>query len=441
MIFVPLMLLGIILYFTEWRVWSGVIFFFFISVGFEFIPYQIFDTGVVISKATDFALIQTVVIFFFGYFRYDDFWVKNKLTIAILCFLAFIVVSMLYSRLHLHVAIDDILRSARSYFFVLAYFVFRRFTREEILQLLRILFFITMVGCSLYVIQAFTGFPLLAGSKPGVFGVLNRYFNIPVLFYVLVGYALLWNPYKGFWKYYSLVIFCMAAICSQHRGMMVAIFIATFMGVYIMEGGLKGVFKYLLIGGLVLLPVLDLVLDRFGTDSSTDIEGVFGSAIIDEQPQELSSAGTFGFRLGVLFERWLYVAEKPERIAMGVGFMTEGSERAKQEFNFFIGLVSDETGETVQLDTSDMAWIVFLLRLGFVGTFFFLMLYIVIGCFFYKHRKDRLCLVFLVYIVILFINSVSSGELSNTWMMVPALMIYALKDKELRSETDMQIEE
>lgn len=436
MIFFPIILFGIALYFTKWRMWSGVIFFFFLSNGFQFVPEQFFETGLIVSKSPDFALIYVLAICLIGVIRYDDFIVKNKITIGIAAFAIFVLISILYSRFHLNVIWSDIIRTSRYFFFVLAYFVFRRFSRDEIMAMLKILIIVTLIGCTLYVIQAVTGFPLLAGSRPGKFGVLNRYYNFPILFYVLIGYVFFLNPFKGVLKYYSIVIFCLVAVASQHRLMMFAVFVASFWAIIIKEGGLKGVFKYLFIGALALLPVLDVLIDRFSDNTTKDIDGVLGGAFT-EYSGEMSVDGTFLFRMALLYERGLYVLEEPIRMVFGVGLMAENSTQTEQEFDFIIGLMTPEN-TVIQLDTSDISWVPFMLRLGFVGTAIYLSLYFMLGLFFYKYRKEAFMLVSFFYIVLISINSVSSIELSNTQMIVPLLIAYACKERELKLSENIE---
>ena len=436
MIFFPIILFGIALYFTKWRMWSGVIFFFFFSKGFQFVPDKFFETSFIVSKAPDFALIYVLAICLIGIIRYDNFIVKNKITIGIAVFTAFVLISILYSRFSLNVIWSDIIRTSRYFFFVYAYFVFRRFTKEEVLGMLKILAVVTLVGNTLYVIQSVTGFPLLAESSPGKYGVLNRYYNFTILFYVLIGYIFCLNPFKGFWRYYSIVIFCLVAVASQHRLMMFAIFVSCFWGIIIQEGGLKGVFKYLFIGGLALLPVLDVLIDRFSDNTTKDIDSVLGGAFTDYSG-ELSIDGTFLFRMALLYERGEYILEEPARMVFGVGMMAENSAQAEQEFNFVIGLKTPED-TVVQLDTADIAWVPFVLRLGIVGTVIYLSLYFMLGRFFYKYRKEKFMLASFFYIILISINSISSVELSNTQMIVPLLIAYAYKENELKLSEDVQ---
>lgn len=411
---------------------------FFMSNGFQFIPESLFETGFGISKSSDFAIFYIFSIFTISIFRYKDFLVKDGITRAIWIFMSFVLVNMAVSYFKYSVSIVDIIKTTRIYFYVLSYFIFRRLSVEELKQILNIAFVITLIGATLYVVQAIIGKPLLAGSAwTGTFGEINRYYNIPILYYCFIIYAIFSNPLRGGLKYFSIVIFLLVAIVSLHRGVMAAIFIVSFVGIFIKEGSLKGAFKYLLVGGLCLAPILDTILDRFGNDRTTeDINSVMGGAFVDYS-NEVGANSTFLFRIALFYERLDYVLEEPIRMVFGVGYMTEESSHSDPNFNFIVGLPDDD-GQIAQLETSDMAWPNFILRLGFVGTFIFMNLYYVLWRKFYEGKDDPFVLSFLLYILLLLITSMSSVELYYTQMIVPVMMVYVIQNNKanFKLETD-----
>lgn len=59
----------------------------------------------------------------------------------------------------------------------------------------------------------------------------------------------------------------------------------------------------------------------------------------------------------------------------GLGFMAEGSKYTDNNFNFIIGLSDKTTDEIIQVDTSDIAWSLLILRYGILGTLMLLILY------------------------------------------------------------------
>ncbi|GAB6011854.1 hypothetical protein [Viscerimonas tarda] len=429
MLFYPLLIIGILFYFTDKRVLSALIFFFFVCDGFQLVPLSLFDTRHVINKAPDFALLYIVGIFIVGLFKYRDFITKNKLATAIWIFLAFVFVNMCINKFIYGVPWNEILKTSRYFFFVLSYFVFRRLTKEEILLILKILVLITAALCFIYVIQSFTGRPLLTGAtKKGVFGKINRYYNIPYLYYFFLYFAFFSNPLKGGLKYTSIGIFILVAIVSLHRGLMVSIFLTVFLGIFL-QGGFKGVSKYILIAGLVLVPFAENLTERFANKTESDIDNVMAGAF-QEYGEEISVDGTFLFRMALFYERYEYVTEMPIRMVFGAGLMTEGSSAANT-FDFKIGLKNEVTDETIQLDTADIAWVNFMLRLGFVGTFIYLYLYFTLVCYFYKNRKSTYPFIGFLYMLLLLLISITSSSLYDTYMiLLPMLLFILIFDKE-----------
>lgn len=429
MLFIPLLILGIVLYFTDKRVFSVLIFFFFLSNGFQLVPESLFETNLGFSKPSDFAVLYVLTLFVCGLIKYKDFIVKSSVVTAIWIFLLFVLISVGVSKLILNVGWHDILRTVRLYFLVLGYFSLRRLSYDEINKVFKYLFIIVLSTCVLYVIQGFTGKPLLIGENwTGTFGVINRYYNIPILYYFFFFYAFFSNPLGKTLRCISYVIFILVAVFSLHRGLMISLFIIVFIGIFIREGGLKGIFKYLIIGGICFAPILDTVLDRFSDSTANDINSVMEGAF-KEYGEEMSVDGTFLFRVALFYERYEYVIESPLRMVFGVGFMTEDSALTGKLFDFKIGL-TDKQDQVVQLDTSDAAWVNFILRLGFVGTILYLLIYFTLARSFFKARHIPLMLVSFLYILLLSFTSATSSSLYDTQFIGLLLLSYGMLGKE-----------
>ncbi|MFR9166030.1 MAG: hypothetical protein ACLVKO_07380 [Dysgonomonas sp.] len=432
MLFIPLLIIGIALYFTDKRVLSVLIFFFFLTDGFQLFPLALFDTGLIVSKPLDFALLYILIIFCIGVFFYKDFFPKpkDKLLIGICIFLLFVLISIGINKYIYHVAWGEIFRTSRNYLFVLVYFIFRRLTKDDVLKILNVLFYITLFLCTIYIIQSIVGRPLLTGaSGNGSFGKINRYYNIPKLYYFFIFYVFFSGLVKKKYKAFSMTIFILVTIVSLHRNLLIAVLVLSFWGIYIQKGGLKGVFKYLLIGCICMLPVINILTDRFSNKTSDDISNVMEGAFKEAERGDVILDGTFMFRMALFYERFEYVVEHPLNILFGVGFMAEDSPMTYNMFDFKIGLLNNEN-EVVQLDTSDIAWINFMLRLGLLGTVLYLYLYYVLAAYSYKHRKDSLMLISLLYIFLLLITSVASSILYYTEMIVPCIMVYLYKKRQ-----------
>lgn len=427
MIFIPLLILGIIFYFSDRRVYSALIFFFFFCDGFQLIPISLFDTGLGISKSMDFAVLYVLILFVIGVCRYRDFIPRNKLSLSIALFFVFILICIAINRIVLGVAWSDIIRTSRYFFFVLGYFVFCRLQRDELLRVMHILFYITTFLCVLYILQGVTGISLLTGDKPksANSGEISRFYNIPLLYYYYYFYALFSNPIKSKLKFVIIAIYILVIIVSLHRGFLFAFAVLSFLGIYISQGGFKGVVRYILVGCIIILPFVDIMISRFEKKTMQDIDNVVQGAFVEYGADSNNFIdGTFMFRMALFYERYMYVSESTLMSLTGVGYMTEDSRIAHNQFNFVIGLKDDVTDEIIQLDTSDIAWVNFMLRLGIIGTFLFLGIYAVLCVYFFKRRHDEKMLVPLLFVLLLLIVSFVSSLLFCTYLILLPMIDY-----------------
>jgi len=375
----------------------------------------------------DFALLYIIIIFVFGSLRYNNFLSRDKINKYIWIFIGFLIISVLVNRYEFDVEWEDILKTARNYLFVLGFFVLRRFRKEELWTIVNKLFYITTFMCVLYVIQGFSGIQLLTGHAPGItFPLLKiRGYNIPMSYYFFIFYAFFTNPFEGKKKYASLVLYVLVVIISLHRGLLVPVFALGFLGIYYTSGGLKGIVRYLFFAGILIIPIFDVVMERFESDnSSSEFSNIAEGAFVDYDQAEIE--GTFLFRIALFYERYEYVTRDLTTSIFGAGFMHESSKITEKKFDFKVGQMDEKDEKITQLDTGDIAWMPFILRLGFLGTILYLCLYFFLCKTFYKARHDKNMLVAFLYMVLLVLYSFTSIALSNTFMIIFPYIYYIL---------------
>jgi len=432
MLFIPLLILSIILYIIGNRISSTLIFFFFLFNGFQFIPEVLFDTHVGISKSIDFAFVYIVVLFIYGFIKYNDYIPANRISKLIAIYLSFIIISIGVSILYYNINIVDIIRTARSYFLVLSYFILRRLTKEESDKLLKILFSIVLFQCCLFIIQAFTDIELLTGGgSGGHFGIITRYYNLPLMLYFFVFYAIFNNPYKGGLKTFSTIILSITMFLPLHRSLMMAFIITVFIGIYIRIGRIKKIMKYIPILLIAIIPFFFFTAKNDGGRTITDIKNVLNGEFIDiDDDFIMDEESTFMFRMAHFFERYMDVTDTKMGIIFGAGLMTEDSEYTNKHFDYQIGLISEETGHLIQLDTSDIAWSNFIIRYGVIGTFIYLFFYFGIMTLFIKERMKLCGLINTLYMLIIFIISLTSDQLYTVYMLIFPLYFHDMLSKE-----------
>ena len=407
LLFFILLAFGIISYLTGTKVISAIIFFFFLLKGFQVVPETYFGL-----KSTDYAVIYTSFLFIWGCFKYGDFIPKNKITIYIAIYLSFILFEMLLSRYYYHIPWNEIIRTGRQHLLVLSYFIFRKFNKNEIDYILKILFYIVLVQCCLFAIQVFTGLPLLTGNESNFkYGWLYRCYNVPMLICFYVFYGIFNNPFHNkSWKLTTTIIPLITIFLPMHRSWSIIFIIILIFGFLLKLGMLKSLRNILISSGIVVS--LFIVGSIYvGNRTMSDIEKVSEGEYADIEGIELDEESTLLFRFAHFYERYMTTTETKIGSIFGLGFMAEGSKYTDNNFNFIIGLSDKTTDEIIQVDTSDIAWSLLILRYGILGTLMLLILYTYLIFFYGKRQDDPMALSIMLYLIFIIGLSITSDQL------------------------------
>jgi hypothetical protein len=135
--------------------------------------------------------------------------------------------------------------------------------------------------------------------------------------------------------------------------------------------------------------------------------------------------GNFSFRIFQAAERLNYISQSLQYEIFGVGNITE------QNFPYIFKTgLRNESGIVTQLDTADIAWTLLFLRLGFLGTFIYLIFYVNILFKFYKLKfSNPLVITTFVYLFInlSIISFASSNIATGQFWIFPILIYYHLE--------------
>lgn len=431
MLFIPLLLLAIALYISGQRTYSLLIFFFFAFYGFQIIPEEWFDTGLGISKSTDFALVYIFVLFVYGCFAYHDYIPLNRMTYLIVVYLAAILVIIGVNKFIYGIGWGDIFRTARNYFFVLAYYPLRRVEKEEVDRLLKILLYIVLFQSLLFAIQAFTGKALLAGAEDKSGGdLIYRFYNSPKMLYFFIFYTLFVQPLGKKHSVFAGILLVITSFLPMHRSLIIMVILTLSFGYLLNVGNLKRFIRYLPYALLIVVPLGVFLFAQIGSRTIADLqmvrEGDFASMEDSDEIEnfEMDSESTFTFRIAHFMERYLYAQTDKWNEFFGIGLMSEDSPYTNNNLNFVIGLVDDKTGGVVQLESGDIAWSNFIVRYGYVGTLAYLIFYLGLAWFFFINRKDKLSLVLLLYMLLILGFSMTSDLLYQVSRNVFVLMLF-----------------
>ncbi len=425
MLFIPILIVSIILYLSGKRILSTILFFFFLFDGFQIIPEKFFETGMGISKSTDFALLYIIILFIYGIINTKDFIPINKLALLLGGYLLFIMCLIGISYYTYHIPFVEIIRTSRYYLFALSYFVLRRLTKEEISSILKILFCIVIFQSILFTIQGFTGIALLIGAESHKSAkLITRFYNSPLMLYFFVFYGIFNNPFTGKYKYISALICIVCVYMPLHRSLTISFILILILGLFLKMGKIKQFINYLPMLLLCVIPLVAVMGAQLASRTMNDINSVTTGEFVDIEEIELGEESTLLFRIAHFYERYMHILEKPIETAFGSGLMAEESNYTNKKFDFIVGLENEKTGEIVQLETSDIAWSNLIIRYGIIGTLIYLTIYISIMIFYYKHRKVRYALSTFLYLLLLLFTSITSNQLYYVYMLVFPLMFF-----------------
>lgn len=202
------------------------------------------------------------------------------------------------------------------------------------------------------------------------------------------------------WKYRYLLffLFFLSILSSMIRSMFISSLIGVLMIMFFVNRvKIKGLGRW----GLLFIAIFALMSSSGGFVNRLT-EGFREIVNMTERGDSIEESGTFNFRIMLLKERAGYVLSSIDKIIFGIGGIKEG------DFHpiFKIGL------KGAQLDTSDIAWPLLLLRLGYVGTVLFLSIWYRLSRLLFK-SKSILGMTGCVYLVINILLSFCSSFVAN----------------------------
>ncbi|MDL2257221.1 hypothetical protein LJC06_03340 [Bacteroidales bacterium OttesenSCG-928-I14] len=436
MIFIPLIFIAIYLYVRELKISSIVIILFFLTEGFNLIPPEIWETGLGFSKGKDFAFFTLLGIITIDALFQKNYFKTDTLGKYIYIFLAFIVVCILNSKYSIGLPWGEIIRTIRYQFFWMFYFVFMSMDKKELKLVLNCCFYVSIFTALLFILQLVIGDTILVGegfSKTKIFDMeVKRFYNQPDMLHFFAFMSIYKNPIKNNFKYLAAAILISASFLAFHRSWNSFFIIAICLGYVIMQSKAQKV-KIITVVTIIMLPILVFTASNFMKSRTfNDIKLVAqGDFLLVEEFDMTSLEGsTFTFRMAHLFERVLYLNERSNTMLFGGGLVSEDSQNIDKLFDFKIGLIDGATGRTYQVDTSDITYSLLFLRFGYLGSLLYLLLFIYLSYYYYKHRNNRYGYISLLFLILMFGVSFFSDSLLRSSNIIPLLITYCIIKKE-----------
>lgn len=439
-----LLILAFVWYSKGKRELSVLTFFGFLTSGYQLIPEIVFTAGVGL-KPTDYA-----ILFLLGVVAMEWFSGKRKELIEILprfsiIFLAFIALAAAVSIFIYKIPIVEVVKSARSYFLLLTPILFYTLTKDELERVFKFLFRITIFLSIVYILQPIFDTQLLVGfyteGKTSFMGLFKiaRFYNTPTYLYIFFFFALYNSNFTKKQKLIYTSIMTLPILLCMHRSLLLAFIVVILFNHF--RAKIKKIYPILIVILVALIPFLGSISGNIlDTKIAQDIIGSVEIEPEDFVPGELGDA-TFTFRVLHFLERIYYASQNFMNLLFGMGFMMEGSDYTINNFDFIVGLENEETGFANQVDTSDIAWSVFVIRFGIIGTVIYLIYYFLLMKFFSARINKSIAKVVFSVMLLLFITSFTSIEIVKMEFITMLLFLYIfIKKMELREEEQLQID-
>lgn len=424
-----LLTISLLLYVKRKKKYSILLYLLFMTQGL-----RIFTDDILGVKNLDLAFIYTITICIYSFFHERRFGlfkdkILNKLIWGLFIFL---IISAYFSRYYYGFTWYQILQGGRHHFLFLGYFFLRKIKKEDVIWIFHFLFYFTLIHSVLYCIQVITQLPVLPYGEFHIEEAtgLARYYNSPVL---LTFYLYLCSIFPHYLRTkhtkYAVVIFLVTLFCTQGRTYISLTIFCLIIGL-LLRGQTKKIIKNVLILSIAILPFADMLIARFdegGTDS--DLNEILTGQFMDRAYTGDMRGGTMSYRLAWVYERMLYLNNRPisENI-FGLGMISDSqSEIVQSKYRFWLGLTNKETGETTQLVTPDIAYGNLITQFGYVGGLILLSIWIKLFFVIYKRRKEHE-LIFCMSLLMLnyIIGSISGSSISTTGNLIIPFLVLAL---------------
>lgn len=432
MVFAGIVIVAIIMYIRGFKIPALLIFFFYLTSGFNLVPEEVTKIGF-ITKGSDYAFAILVIIFIIDSLFVKGYLNRDNFTKYLIIFASFLIICIFYSKFVIKLGWGDILRTCRYQFFWVIYFLFRSLKKDTLEILIKCLFFITICTSIIYLLQIILDKSILLEAFEGsfeIFGIiLTRFYNQPDMLFFFTFMAIYHNPLKGIPKYLTMIIFTLALLGAYHRSLMGFFFVSIIVGYVVCLPYIKRI-RFITVASIFMLFVVVFWGYKFvNSRSYLDIKYVLSGDVADTNfDMENLGNATFTFRVLHLLERNQYLLENPKAMIFGAGLMPEDSNLVGKMFDFKIGLIEELTGEVVQLDTGDISYSILILRLGYLGTFLYLMLIVYLMVFFYKNKENKYGLFSLLYLILAIgVSFFSSNLISPINYILPLISYHIIK--------------
>lgn len=410
-----LLLMALLLYIKpKYRHWS---FFLYLSFMMGYGGgFGLWTDEVLGVKNGDLAIIYTFVISIVMVFKRQYNIPKWSFVVQYKWFILFLFANVLFSFFYYHFTPFQILQGGRSFLLIFAFPILVNIKQRDFDKILQLLIKVCVLTSMLYILQTISRHAIMPYGEFDTDPTtgLPRFYNSPAnldIFLVLT--FLKPELFKGRIIYYRILFF-LALVCTLGRTQIITTILLVFIALFF-DGKIQKIGKYVFVIGVMMLPFIGILSDRFTGDGASDFSdiqaGNFKEGYVQGRDQ-----GTLLYRFAWVYERYDYIIHRPlgEQL-FGLGLISDSQPWVDKHYNFKIGLSNPENTGAVQLSTPDISYGNIMTRLGFLGGVLYIAFIVSLLSFLVKKRKiNDFILVSAASVMLLFINSFSGSLMSET---------------------------
>lgn len=361
---------------------------------------------------------------------------------ALLLFLFFLSISVFYDLLIRETSFMQIFRTTRKIGYLMFFFLMSSFSWRDYQKLIQFLVIATLIHASFYISQYIFGYsftPNLDALKTTITNESGeaRYTNGP--FYIIPALAICLFLYSKEKKnILMLILFFISIVLGQSRGAILSA-ISILLLYFFLQKKIK-------LNVLILVPAITYIAytmtlsyfpvigERFShlyTELNLVSEMDYGNL------QAFFHEGSFIFRFGLTYERFMYVLEDPIRVILGVGFVPD-MDVLKPIFTLGTHSASLPTGFE-QYNSVDIFFPNIITRYGIVGSLIFLYFIVKIIAFGFKNRELLWGKILFTYLFsLLFISLINETFYNGQYFILIFIIIgLVLWEKRMNNNIDI----
>ena len=368
--------------------------------------HQLADTGIILY----------VLFFYYSAKKYGLNINSDLLSKIILIFFGFLFTNGIIDIIN-NVSAVDVIKYMRLWIYLSIIWIKPEAYSPYIDKMLRILVVIIFVLTVLIIFQNITGNYWFARPINDERGIKPSFYVLPFIPIILFD-ALQYRSIL--WKWILIGTFMFAILINLKMTYFFTVILSLIIFVFIFRRkqipSLIGYGIFIIIGGVLLISTNDALMRRI-QESSNALNSTRDGIVEDNASYRLLHAQ----------ERFAYIMENPKTALRGIGFIHE------QSFNrhpvFSIGLIDKNTGNPMQLDTGDIAWSLFFIRLGLFGIILFIIMYVAIIQKLYRQsQKSLLAGVYCAFMIVaLCFTSLGNAVIAAGYFYLIPLMLISAK--------------